>query len=55
MDAKLGGVAMQLILLVLAFVCFALSAAPMSAPYWNRLVSVGLAALIASMLVVNVL
>lgn len=42
---------MQLILLVLAFVCFAFSAWQSSSPTWNRVVSVGLAALVASMLV----
>lgn len=42
---------MQLILLVLAFVCFLLSAVPLASPHWNRLISVGLAAFIGSMLV----
>lgn len=37
-------------LLVLAFVCFALSAFPVASPHWNRLVSVGWAALTASMI-----
>jgi hypothetical protein len=39
-----------LILLVLAFVCFALSAAPVASPFWNRLISVGLAAWVLSLL-----
>jgi hypothetical protein len=32
-----------LILAVFAFVCFVLASIPLAAPYWNRLVSAGLA------------
>jgi hypothetical protein len=37
------------VLLVLAFVCFVLSAWQAMAPIWNRLISVGLAALALAM------
>ncbi len=40
----------HLILLVFSFVCFAFSAWQSSSPLWNRVVSVGLAALVLSML-----
>lgn len=39
-----------LVLLIFAFVCFVLSAAPPAAPHWNRLVSAGLAFWVASLL-----
>ena len=40
---------LHLILLVFALVCFAFSAWQSNSPYWNRIVSVGLTALVASM------
>lgn len=42
---------LHLILLVLSFVCFALSAWQYAAPFWGRLISVGFAALVLSMIV----
>lgn len=41
---------MHLILLVVALVSFAFSAWQSSSPYWNRFVSIGLSALVASMI-----
>jgi len=40
----------HLILLVLALVSFGLSISSAAAPYWNRLISIGLTAFIASMI-----
>lgn len=37
-----------LVLLVFAFVCFVISAWAAAAPYWNKLVSIGLAFLVAA-------
>lgn len=41
---------MSLILLVFAFVCFVISCFSAAAPYWNRLISAGLAFLVAAQL-----
>lgn len=40
----------RLLLLVLALVCFVVSTWPSASPNWNRLVSAGLAFLVASMI-----
>ncbi len=40
----------HLLLLLFAFVCFVLATFPPATPYWNRLVSAGLACLVASMI-----
>ena len=39
----------HLLFLVFSFVCFALATFPQANPNWNRLVSAGLAFLVASM------
>lgn len=44
---------LQLILVMLALVCFLLAAWQPVSPFYNRLVAVGLAALAASMLVLK--
>jgi hypothetical protein len=41
---------LSLVLLVIALVCFGVSCFSFSAPFWNRLVSAGLTALVASMI-----
>ena len=41
---------LHLVLLVFAFVLFAVSALPPAAPQWNRLISAGLAFLVASII-----
>jgi hypothetical protein len=43
-------VSLHLVLLVFAFVCFVLSALPLASPYWNRLISVGLACWVGALL-----
>jgi hypothetical protein len=40
----------HLLMLLFAFVCFVLASWSGAAPYWNRLVSGGLAFLVASMI-----
>lgn len=40
----------HLILLLLSFLCFGFAAVPQAAHHWNRLVAVGLAAMVASMI-----
>jgi len=37
-----------LVLLVFSFVCFCIAAWQMGAPYWNRLIALGLAFLVAA-------
>lgn len=38
---------LTLVLAVFSFVCFVIAAAPLGAPYWNRLVAAGLAFFVA--------
>ncbi len=41
---------LNLVLLAFSFVCFCIAAWQMGAPYYNRLIAIGLAFLVASML-----
>lgn len=41
---------LHVILIILAFVCFILAAWMPAAPWWNRIVALGLAAFVASMI-----